>query len=136
MGVELDMADDGGCTARMWRKILAEYRLSKTVPNCSTLQWFESPPTASPKPWFPSSPRPNRAEHGPWTMGQDIDPNDVVKNGGRKLHAFRTASGMKEKRHAAYFLDAPGSARRTVLWNFDNARPIPTTECTSACATM
>ena len=113
------------------RKILAEYRLSKTSPQLQvTLQWFEKPANRLPEAlWF--SFIPETEPGGTWTldkMGQDIDPNDVVKNGGRKLHAIQDGIRYEGKSGTLRItsLDAPlvAPSERSLL-NFDNAPANP-----------
>ena len=61
-------------------------------------------------------------------MGQDVDPRDVVRNGGHKLHAvtegirYSDPHGKLEIKTLDAPLVAPGE--RTLL-NFDNSRPAP-----------
>lgn len=129
---ELEVLDEtGACPPGCPRRLTTEYRLSKTSPKMEiTLQWFEKPANRLPEAmWF--SFVPGTQPDGVWAMdkmGQDVDPCDVVKNGGRKLHGIESSIRYLEAENVLSIasLDAPlvAPGERSLL-NFDNALPKP-----------
>ena len=109
--------------------VTLEYVVSRKEPEVGiTLQWFGKRATRLPEAvWLSFMPPVRRG--GAWEMdkmGQTVDPREVVKNGGRKLHAVGSGIRYSDPRGtlAIESLDAclvaPGE--RTLL-RFDNARP-------------
>ncbi len=130
--VELETTDENGTfPPGCPRRLTTEYRLSKTSPQLQVLlQWFEKPANRLPEAlWF--SFIPETEPEGGWLldkMGQDIDPGDVVKNGGHKLHAIQDGLRYAGKGSTLRItsLDAPlvAPGERSLL-NFDNAPADP-----------
>lgn len=113
------------------QQITTEYKIHKTKPLLDiTLQWFGKQANRLPEAlWFSFTPATNK--DGNWMldkMGQDVDPRDVVKNGGHKLHAIGKHIQYSDKQDSMTIgsLDAPLVAPedRTLL-NFDNVIPEP-----------
>lgn len=129
---ELEVADDtGSLPPGCPRKLYAEYRVSKERPQVHvTLYWLEKAANRLPEAlWFSFVPA--TEPDGAWTldkMGQDVDPRDVVMNGGRKMHAVSGGVRYVDKANALHIasLDAPlvAPGERGLL-NFDNALPDP-----------
>ena len=94
------------------------------------LLWFNKRATRLPESlWFSFIPK--LREDETWIMdksGLGVDPCDVVRNGGRKLHAVQkgVSAGEENGRVIIESLDAPlvAPAERNLL-NFDNALPLP-----------
>ena len=113
----------------------AQIRLEVFFPNNTpeiwlNLLWFNKPATRLPEAlWYSFVPR--LLEGETWIMdksGHDVDPVDVVRNGGRKLHAVQKGvrAGEKNGKIIIESLDAPlvAPGERDPL-NFDNALPDP-----------
>jgi hypothetical protein len=116
-----------GCPTRL----TIEYVFSKSEPTLQiTLQWFAKQATRLPEAlWF--SFIPTVAAGGRWLMdkiGQDVDPRNVIKDGGHKLHGV--CAGIRYIDSADTLsidtLDAHlvAPADRTLL-TFDNVKPAP-----------
>lgn len=114
-----------GCPSQ----IITEYRIHKEEPVIDiTLKWFGKKANRLPEAlWF--SFIPITGKDGAWTldkMGQEVDPCDIVKNGGHKLHAVAEDISYAEKQGIIKIetLDAPlvAPGERTLL-DFDNAVP-------------
>jgi len=128
--VEQEVVDEQGLVVPGCpRSLTTEYQLSSKGPMLEiNLQWFEKPATRLPEAlWFSFVPRVD--PQGQWwmdKMGQDVDPGDVVKDGGHKLHAVTDGVRYVDTRGSMVIgtwdapLVAPGE--RSLL-NFDNARP-------------
>lgn len=129
---ELEMpGENGAALPGCPQRLTTEYAMSMTKPCLQiTFQWFEKQATRLPEAlWLSFVPRVEK--HGKWTMdkmGQDVDPCNVVRNGGHKLHAV--VDGVryfdKQDRMLIRTLDAPlvAPGERSLL-NFDNAKPAP-----------
>lgn len=129
---ELEVADEtGACPPGCPQRLTVEYRLSKTGPEMEVrLQWFEKPANRLPEAlWF--SFVPETQPGGAWALdklGQDVDPRDVVKDGGRKLHGIESGIRYRQDENVLRItsLDAPlvAPGERSLL-NFDNVLPKP-----------
>ncbi len=116
-----------GCPQRL----TTEYSLSKSEPVLQiTLQWFGKQANRLPEAlWLSFDPPVDN--DGSWVMdkmGQDVDPGNVVKDGGHKMHAVAKGIRYFDPRGtmAIETLDAPlvAPGERTLL-KFDNAHPSP-----------
>jgi hypothetical protein len=116
-----------GCPAQ----IRLEVFFPADVPEIwMNLLWFNKKATRLPEAlWFSFIPK--LQEDETWIMdksGLGVDPCDVVKNGGRKLHAVQkgVSAGAENGRVIIESLDAPlvAPGDRNLL-NFDNALPLP-----------
>ena len=114
----------------MPQRILIEYHIHKQEPLIDiTLKWFGKKANRLPEAlWF--SFVPVVKEGGAWSldkMGQNISPQEVVKDGGHKLHAITQSICYADESGAMTInsLDAPlvAPGERTLL-NFDNAKSV------------
>jgi len=129
---ELQVVDDvekpvPGCP----RQLTVEYRFHRTEPLVEIiLQWFGKPANRLPEAlWFSFVPK--TLAGGEWTldkMGQAVEPGEVVRNGGHKVHAVAEGVRYTDERGSLFLktydapLVAPGERN---LLTFDNARPAP-----------
>jgi hypothetical protein len=113
----------------MPQQIFIEYRVHKQKPVIDILlKWFGKKANRLPEAlWF--SFVPVVKEDGLWLMdkmGQEISPQEVIKNGGHKMHAITKLIRYADKSDTMKIdtLDAPlvAPGERTLL-NFDNAKP-------------
>lgn len=114
-----------GCPAELW----VEWRFSRRQPAARVeLQWFDKPANRLPEAlWFSFSPARCRPRGWRlWKLGQQISPYDVVRSGGRHLHAV--SPGVRYLDEASGLtidtLDAPlvAPGARSLL-NFTNRQP-------------
>lgn len=129
---ELEVIDEkGDAVSGCPQRLTTEYSISKTEPTLQiTFQWFDKQANRLPEAlWLSFVPLVDK--EGKWVMdkmGQDVDPHDVVKNGGHKLHAVAEGVRYSDKRSNMIVktLDAPlvAPGERSLL-NFDNASPSP-----------
>jgi hypothetical protein len=128
---ELEMVDAAGSAIPGCpRRLTLQYQISREEPVVDvTLQWFDKAATRLPEALWLSF-IPSIAEDGKWLMdkmGQEVDPCDVVEDGGHKMHAVgRGVYCLDEQgKMAIGTLDAPLAApgERNLL-NFDNAKPV------------
>jgi hypothetical protein len=129
---ELKVVDDNGrtpdgCPAN----IALELFFPKEKPEIElNLTWKNKKATRLPEAiWF--SFIPELPKDSVWMMdksGQNVDPTDVVKDGGRKLHGIQKGVWTESKKNKITIesLDAPlvSPGNRTLL-NFDNSIPNP-----------
>lgn len=115
----------------MPQHVVIAYRIHKQEPQVDiTLKWFGKKANRLPEAlWFSFTPV--TEESGSWfldKMGQDISSQNVVRNGGHKLHAITQSIRYTDQSDTMkiYSLDAPlvAPGERTLL-NFDNANPAP-----------
>ncbi|MDO9542110.1 MAG: DUF5054 domain-containing protein, partial [Kiritimatiellia bacterium] len=126
---ELEVMDEkGGSVPGCPPRLTTEYSISKTEPTLQiTFQWFDKQANRlSEALWLSFVPLADKeAKWAMDKMGQDVDPHDVVKNGGQKLHAVTEGVRYSDKRSQMIIktLDAPlvAPGKRSLL-NFDNAR--------------
>ena len=130
--IDSEILDKGGkppygCPGQVRYEVLFPAGLPKIWLN---LLWFRKKATRLPEAlWFSFIPRLLSDET--WVLdksGQNVDPLDVVRNGGRKLHAVQSGvrAGEGNDRIFIESLDAPlvAPGERNLL-NFDNALPDP-----------
>ncbi len=129
---ELELVlDDGGPWLGCPPRLTLEYVVSKTEASLEiVLQWFGKRANRLPEALWLSF-VPEIRDGGAWTLeklGQPINPRDVVKNGGHKLHGVDETIWYKDDRNsltiAAYDAILAAVGERSLL-NFDNAVPSP-----------
>lgn len=111
------------------KELTLEYTFMKTEPVIYlTLQWFGKMANRLPEALWLSF-VPPVSKDGKWMMdkmGENVDPRDVVEDGGHKLHAVTNGISYADPNGSMTIdtLDAPliAPGERTLL-NFDNARP-------------
>jgi hypothetical protein len=116
-----------GCPAQIRLEVFFPANVQEIWIN---LLWFNKKATRLPEAlWFSFIPK--LRENETWIMdksGHEVDPCDVVRNGGRKLHAVQKGvrAGEDNGRIIIESVDAPVVApgERNLL-NFDNALPLP-----------
>lgn len=127
----LEMVDRAGNTIPGCpRQLTLEYSISREKPVIDiTLQWFDKAATRLPEAMWLSF-IPSMEVDGRWMMdkmGQEVDPCDVVVDGGHKLHAVGKGVSCSDGggRMMIETLDAPlvAPGERNLL-NFDNAKPV------------
>lgn len=128
--VEMEVVDmEGNAIPGCPKSLTLKYSVSKTEPQIDiTLQWFDKMANRLPEAmWF--SLVPPVFEGGKWMMdkmGQDVDPRNVVEDGGHKLHAVAEGVSYTDQvsKMMIKTLDAPlvAPGERTML-DFDNTKP-------------
>lgn len=127
--VELSMPSEAteryGCP----RRATLEIDLPDAEPTMTlNLQWFEKPASRLPEAlWLSFAPRAGARGWLLWKMGQPIAPDEVVRDGNRRLHAVEAVSYEQGRDYMRIeTLDAPLVAPgQPSLLDFNNRRPAP-----------